>query len=388
MPVNLVQMVMQLLTPDMIAKIASALGLDRSLVQKMINGAVPSLLASVADVASTPTGARQLANTLSQQQAGSLEGLLAGLSQGSGRDALLNAGSNLLSGLFGGGALDTLSQAIGEFSGVTKGPSKELLSMLGPVVLGALGQHVRSNGLDASGLASLLSSQKQQIAAAIPSGLVDQLRTSGLIDDSKEKVRGATATASAAGSRIAGTAERVAAAGNQAAYTGASGAAAQWPYWLLGLAVLAGLAWYALGPQRETVAEAPRPTTAQPATTTQPAKTTVGVTSPDVTVGNLTSRINTSLDSLKSVLPSITDATTAQSALPKLKDTSAQLTDIGSLANKLTPEGKAAIAKLIAAATPAINEMCEKVVAMPGVGAVAKPAIDELRSKLDALSRV
>jgi hypothetical protein len=36
---------------------------------------------------------------------------------------------------------------------------------------------------------------------------------------------------------------------------------------------------------------------------------------------------------------------------------------------------------------PSINQMCDKVVATPGVGTVAKPAIDDLRAKLDALAR-
>ena len=74
MATNLISLVMQCLTPDMIAKIASALGLDRNVAQKAIAGAIPALLASFADVASTPTGARQLTNTLTQQS-GSLESL-------------------------------------------------------------------------------------------------------------------------------------------------------------------------------------------------------------------------------------------------------------------------------------------------------------------------
>ena len=67
MATNLVSVVMQFLTPDMIAKIASVLGLDRNVAQKTIAGAIPALLASLADVASTPNGARQLTNTLTQQ---------------------------------------------------------------------------------------------------------------------------------------------------------------------------------------------------------------------------------------------------------------------------------------------------------------------------------
>ena len=74
MATNLVSVVMQFLTPDMIAKIASVLGLDRNVAQKAIAGAIPALLASLADVASTPNGARQLTNTLTQQS-DSLESL-------------------------------------------------------------------------------------------------------------------------------------------------------------------------------------------------------------------------------------------------------------------------------------------------------------------------
>ena len=61
MATNLVSVAMQFLTPDTIAKIASALGLDRSLAQKAIGGAVPALLSMLGDVASTPNGARSSA---------------------------------------------------------------------------------------------------------------------------------------------------------------------------------------------------------------------------------------------------------------------------------------------------------------------------------------
>ncbi len=376
MAANLVSVVMQFLTPDMIAKIASALGLDRTVAQKAIGGVVPALLASLADVASTPTGARQVANTLAQQQPGSLESLK-GLIGSSGQNNLAETGSSMLSGLFGGGALDTMAQSIGKFAGLDGGSSKSLLGMLGPVVLGALGQQQRSAGLDAGGLASLLASQKDQIAAAIPPGLADQLSAAGLIDRAAGGVRSGAAAASAAGSRIAG------AGASQAASATTSVAASQWPYWLAGLAVLGGLLWYALGrPGGDTVAE-------QRPAATQPATGTVGMAPSDLTIGgvNLTNQVNSSVGTLRSVLPTITDAASAQAALPKLHEATAQLNEVSTLATKLTPEGKSALARLIAAATPAINQMCDKVLATPGVGDIAKPAIDELRGKLDTLSR-
>ncbi len=57
------------------------------------------------------------------------------------------------------------------------------------------------------------------------------------------------------------------------------------------------------------------------------------------------------------------------------------------MATKLSPDRKTALAKLIAAAAPAINQMCDKVLATPGVGDVAKPTIDELRRKIETLSQ-
>ena len=100
----------------------------------------------------------------------------------------------------------------------------------------------------------------------------------------------------------------------------------------------------------------------------------------------MANQANSSIGMLKSVLPGITDAASAEAALPKLRDVTAQLTEIGNLSAKLSLEGKSTLARLIVSATPAINQMCDKVLAAPGVGGIAKPAIDELRGKLEALS--
>ncbi len=382
MATNLVSIVMQFLTPDMIAKIASSLGLDRSATQKAVGGAVPALLSSLVDLVSTPSGARQLTNALAEPQAGSLESIKS-LIVGSDQKTIAETGSKMLSGLLGGGAIDTMAQTIGKFAGIGEGSSKSMVGMLGPVILGALGQQQRSAGLDAGGLASLLGSQKAQIAAAIPSGLADQLSVAGLIDKAAGSVRSGAAAASAAGSRIAGASERTIAGASQATYATASAASSQWPYWLVALAILGGLAWYAFGrPGSDTVAQLPRPAVQGP-------MGTVGMAPTDLTIGgvNLANQVNSSIGTLRSVLPGITDVASAQAALPKLREATAQLNEVSNLAGKLTPEGRSALAKLIAAATPTINQMCDKVLSTPGVGGVAQPAIDELRRRLDTLSR-
>ena len=123
--------------------------------------------------------------------------------------------------------------------------------------------------------------------------------------------------------------------------------------------------------------------------TTQPETGTVGIAPSNLTIGgvNLANQVNSSVGSVRSALETIKDAASAEAAVPKLREATTQLNEVGNLATRLTPEGKSALAKLIAAATPTINQMCDKVLATPGVGDIAKPAIDELRVKLDTLSR-
>src|SRR6516164_6298624 len=348
MAANLTSIVMQFLTPEVIAQIASFLKLDKATTQKAAEGSVPALLAGLSDLVANPAGTSQLSKLLSQQQIGSATDLL----RSAGAQGLADTGSNMLSGV------------VGKFTGTGDSGGKLLLSVLGPIVLGALGQHQRNAGLDANGLASLLRSQKGQIVAAIPAGLADQLGAAGLID------------------KIAGGSGRAGAAASQTAST-TFNKAAQWPYWLGALIVLGGLAWYTLGRQgQQTVAEPPA--------TTQPATRTVGMAPADLTVDgvNLANQFNSSINTLKSALPGITDAASAQAALPKLNEVVAQLNDISARAAKLPPEGPSALAKLIVVVRPTINQMCDKVIATPDVGAVAKPAIDDLQARLDALSRV
>ena len=163
-----------------------------------------------------------------------------------------------------------------------------------------------------------------------------------------------------------------------------SSATSQWPYWLVAAVVVGGLAWFAFGRSGEdTVAQVPPPPT------TRTAAGTVGAAPTDLTVGglNLANQVNSSVGSIRTVLPGMTDAASAQAALPKLKEATAQLNEVSTRATQLSPEGKSMLIKLVVAATPAINQMCDKVLATPGAGVIAKPAIEELRGKLDALAR-
>lgn len=60
MAISLISLVTEFLTPTMIGRIASALGVDRNKLQTAVNAAVPGLLAGLTGVAAEPGGAQKL----------------------------------------------------------------------------------------------------------------------------------------------------------------------------------------------------------------------------------------------------------------------------------------------------------------------------------------
>ena len=251
---NVISAVSQFLTPELVAKIASASGIsDRTMMQKAIGAAVPAILSCLASFASKPEGAQQLAGTITKQSPHVLENL-ASMIGGSGQ--LADAGKNALSSLLGGSTFTSLAKTIGRFSGVGGGATGSLLGMLTPIILGVLG---REAGSGVSGLTQLLASQKDSFAAAMPAGLSDLMRTSGLdnqIGSVMPAASRAEAPRQAEGSMV------------HAVSPTRSASSPNWMYWALPVLALAGLAWYLLrGDDRSTlpVAVAPQPTTTVPA---------------------------------------------------------------------------------------------------------------------------
>ena len=116
MAANLVSLIMQFLTPDMIGRIASALGLDRNNTQTAIGAAVPGLLAGLSGVAAQPGGAQKLVDAV-RQQTGAL-GSFVNMIGASGQSSLIEKGSQILSSLLGGRDQTALAGAVGKYAGL------------------------------------------------------------------------------------------------------------------------------------------------------------------------------------------------------------------------------------------------------------------------------
>jgi hypothetical protein len=368
MAVNLVSLVMQFLTPNMIGRIASALGLDRDTVQAAVSSAVPSLLAGFSNVAAQPGGAQKLVDAATQQT-GTLDSFARVLGAGN-HSSLIESGSQLLSSLLGSRAQNGLTEAIGKFAGMGQASTASLLGMLAPVVLGSIAQHQGAKALDPGRITALLAGQKDNIAAAMPAQMENLLAGTGLLDS----LGGAARTAMAAGSEAARTSASAARSVGDATLRTARAAAypLNWLYWLIPAAAIAGLLLYLLARTPEQVAQEGG---------------TVGL-APSTTVGGLdvNKQVADSLAGLRTTLDGVSDSASAQAALPKLRDVAAQIDKVTNLRGQLSAEQRRILAASVDPAMPALNQLFDKVLAVPGVSDDLKPTVDALKTKLAALS--
>ena len=273
---NIVSTISRFLTPELIGKMASASGLDRSVTQKATAAAVPAILSGLAGLAGKPGGARQLASAVAEQPTdllGNIASMLGGSAQ------MADKGGGLLSSLLGSGVSGMLASTVGRFLGIGEGPMRTLMGLLTPVIMGILGREQRAGGLDTNGLARMLTGQKEEIAAAMPAGLSRLLESSGMYEDigaSSSDRHSYEAPRTYDAPRSAGV--------RMTSDTQTTSRGATWPYWVLPLLALGGLLWYLFPRDERAVGTLPTTqTTSVPArpVTDAPAKLTYLTTARD-----------------------------------------------------------------------------------------------------------
>jgi hypothetical protein len=182
---SLLDTLMQQMGGDTMRQLSQQLGTDSATTSKAVGAALPALLSALARNAQTPDGAGALAKALDKDHDGSvLNNLPAMLGSGAGA----GVGAGILKHVFGG-KQEAVAQGVGATTGLGGAQSGQLLAMLAPIVMGALGNAKRSNGLDAGGLASMLGQERTAIASqgggALGSimKLIDQDGDGSVIDD-------------------------------------------------------------------------------------------------------------------------------------------------------------------------------------------------------------
>jgi outer membrane protein OmpA-like peptidoglycan-associated protein len=232
MAIDLIDIAKGYLTPESIQKAAQNVGESPGATQKALAGIVPTLVAALANTASTNDGAQQLVRTLDTgKYDGSLLGNVTSLfTGGTATESALSNGKRILDSLLGA-RMGGVSDLIARFAGIRTDSASSLLALVAPLVMHVLGSQRASIGTGTAALGSLLGEQKNFLAGLVPPGLGSALGLSGL-----------TSGVSDLGASAAGAASRVTREVTQE-ISGARRSGWITPVIVVGAVLLALLAW-------------------------------------------------------------------------------------------------------------------------------------------------
>ena len=196
---SIVESLTNLLGPQVLNPLASQLGESTDTVQRGLQGGAAAMLAGIAAKAHEPGFLGQIFGLVTNpaNNAGALSSItsnVTSLASGAGNSSIADLGSRFVSTIFGSGQA-TVTDSVARASGLSAGKMGTLLSMAAPMVLGVLGQHVRQNGLTASGLGDAVKAEAPGLQRFLPAGFGSLLG-------------GATNFATAAPAAVAGAANR------------------------------------------------------------------------------------------------------------------------------------------------------------------------------------
>ena len=379
----------QLTSPDVLSKLGGLIGANDSQTKTATSAAVPALLNVFGKMASTNSGADQLAKAMGGLDLGML-GNLAGLLGGNQASGLGSLGGNLLTSLLGGGNnLSSLVGTIASFAGMQPGIMKTLVTYLAPIVLGMVAKQFTGKP-DAAGVARLFSEQSGNIRNALPRGL-------SLADFDAVSGRGSETVRSGSHSH-----ETVRHGGHSREPQPAGGL----PGWLLPLLALGalGLGWYlwnqnqAKNAGEAVVVEGERkvgPVTERVTEVIERQGRNVTDTVVDsfsidpkfleaVRVGKNATEL---FGGLSSVLKGVTNEETARLAVPELEKLAPMLTSLEDEAGKLPAEEKPIFADFIGKNLGMLSKVIDTVMALPGVRDLLGPVVGPMVETLTKLSK-
>lgn len=150
----LLQQVMGSIDGSVVQQVSARLGIPPEQAQSAISAAIPSILGAIGQHASTPDGADAV-HAAAQQQAGmDVSQVLGAIGGGGGMPGVL--------GRIFGEQNSTAAQDVGAATGLPQEHASQILSVLGPVVMAAIGNHAAQSGANAQGLGQVLGDAAQQ----------------------------------------------------------------------------------------------------------------------------------------------------------------------------------------------------------------------------------
>lgn len=166
--VPLIDLVQEQLDDNALSQLSQQLGVDPNTTRQAVPAALTALLGGLSHNAAQPAGAEQLLGALTKDHDGSVLDNLGGLLGGGGGGAVLGQqGAGILGHIFGNRQPQVANQ-VGRASGLNASTATQLLMILAPLVLGALGRAQRQRGLDSGGLSDVLTGERRRVEQTNP----------------------------------------------------------------------------------------------------------------------------------------------------------------------------------------------------------------------------
>jgi hypothetical protein len=181
---TLLELLQQQLGGRAVDNISQKLGADRGTTGNAIDAALPLLLSAVARNASNPDQAQSLERAVSQDHDGSILNDVPGFIN----RAESGPGAGILSHVLGD-RQQTVQNGLSKATGLDTGKTAQLLMMLAPLVMGALGRAKQERNLDAGGLSTLLAGENEHLKESAPgvlgalSRFLDRNNDGSVMDD-------------------------------------------------------------------------------------------------------------------------------------------------------------------------------------------------------------
>ncbi|MGI9293582.1 MAG: DUF937 domain-containing protein [Pseudomonadales bacterium] len=343
MAFNLVDLIKDQLGDQILGQVGNILGADATQTGTAVGGALPAILKSLLTSAGTSSGAESIFNTVNEQDDGILDNL--GSLLGGDTSSMIEVGTKALGSLLGDNALGKLAGAVASFSGIGKSSGGSLLGLLAPIIFSVVKRKVVGEGLDIGGLASMLTGQKDNIDAAMPQGLADLINPPAAAEPAPAMA--AVSAPEEEGSSI-------------------------WRKLLPLLAVVV-VGWLALkmfggGDEAADAGSVQLPDASSVA---------------GMDVGK---QIGDVLGSATNTLSGITDVESAQAALPDINAMTSKLDGMTGMLDQLPEGARESVSGAARNGLGQLQPVIDKVMEIPGVGPVLRPAVEGLMEKLAIIS--
>lgn len=135
-------------------QLGQQIGADQGTTQSAVSMALPLLVGAMGNQANTPSGADTISQVTNADD-GSILNDIMGFVGNAGAGGM---GSALLGQVLGGGTPNAMANAISQKTGLDSGAAAQLLAILTPLVVGAIGKYSQQQGgLDSNGISQVLS---------------------------------------------------------------------------------------------------------------------------------------------------------------------------------------------------------------------------------------